>query len=81
MPLLGFSKEGLDPDAPLAHCLLEGLSLVRRFHPFQEFGVEGAIDHPTAWVDRTSFPERADLADGRISSVLLPLSHPIRPAQ
>src|SRR5450759_4081092 len=43
--------------------------------------MEGPIDDPAPWVGGTVLPQRADLADGRISSVLLPLPHLVSPTE
>jgi hypothetical protein len=48
-------------------------------HPFQQFSVEGTIDHPPASVGRAVFSERTRVAEGGISSVLLPLAHLVGP--
>src|SRR5215218_6210510 len=69
MPLLGFGKEGLDPDLPFAHRLLVGLGQVVAADFVEVLGVEGAVDDAAVIAGGALGLHRTRVAGRRVGTV------------
>src|SRR5215217_9521016 len=69
MPLLGFGKEGLDPDLAFAHRFLVGLGQVVAAH-FVEVGlIEGAVDNAAMVAARALGLDGTGIAEHRVGPI------------
>jgi len=81
MPLLGFSKERLDPDPALAHRLLVRRGLGVAPDSVEVGSMEGAADDASLAIGRALLLDRTGVADRGSSSVGVPLVLLVHPDQ